>query len=67
MSYRSFFLFFLDFLFLILNFLQPVKFFSFQFIKLRNDVSQSSLNLWNDDMLDSIDSSVCGFDDLANN
>merc|ERR1712029_379050 len=61
---RSVILFFLDFLFLILNFLEPVKFFSFKFIKFRNDVSQCPFDLWNDDMLDSIDSSVGCFNDL---
>ena len=65
-SYRSVILFFLDFLFLILNFLEPVKFFSFKFIKFRNDVSQCPFNLWDDDMLDSIDSSIGCFNDLSN-
>merc|ERR1712181_86087 len=63
-SLSQFFLFLANFLFLVLNFLQPVELLSLKLIKLRDDVGQSALNARDDDMLDSIDTSVGGLDDL---
>merc|ERR1719376_800585 len=63
---RSLLLFHLTyFLFLVLNFFQSVKFLSLKFIKLRNDVGQSTFNAWDDNMLDGIDTPVGRLDHLV--
>merc|ERR1712168_1764893 len=62
---RQLLLLLLDFLLFVLDFFETEELFSFQLVKLGDNVRQGALNLGNDDVLDGVDPAVSDLDDLV--